>query len=151
MTVPFFLDYSISADKYSSVFCLGVIQLAVGALGTGRTRQQANFTIRHIDFHLISPFSAAYLTPSSDTWCPMSRASRFNFSRDLTSCQYWVWGSFQLLGMRKENTGPYFAFNYRPCFHPRVPPLPSRYLLPLSPGLRRPVSSCLFPLKACVF
>lgn len=46
MTASFLLDYSISADKYPSVFCLGFIQLALRVLGIGKKREQRNLTIQ---------------------------------------------------------------------------------------------------------
>ena len=58
-------------------FLPGVIQLA---MGTGRQRRQQNDTIQYIDFHLISPFSAVYLTPSFYyPWCPKSGTSLIQF------------------------------------------------------------------------
>lgn len=68
-SIFFSLDCSISTDKDPSLFCLGVIQLAVGVLETGRKILPFNV---YRDFHLLSPFSALYLIPSFHYACALS-------------------------------------------------------------------------------
>lgn len=78
MTVSFLLDYSIFADR-CQVSAWGY-SVGYSVLGTGRQRRQQNDTIQYIDFHLISPFSAVYLTPSFyNPWCPKSGNSLIQF------------------------------------------------------------------------